>query len=262
MQAESDKRERENRKNGASPSGNKRFYDTFWREMDALTCDEKCRVRFILSELRRLRAPGLRLADVGCGRGWLTELLSSFGEATGFDQSTTAAQRRYPNRQFVECDATVLPDDNFDVAVCSEVIEHVCSKDQPKLVLSLSSILRDGGTLILTTPNKPSVSPAVEKLSLESQLQPIENWLDAQELAQLLSSHFDIEKMGTVMFFPVAVRKIGPLSRLYRLVYEQAGGYRILDPLLQGTRLGLYLALVAKKRARSGDRYPHSTAEV
>jgi SAM-dependent methyltransferase len=228
----------------------KRFYDTFWQQMDALTCDEKCRVRFILSELRRLKVSRLRIADVGCGRGWLTELMSQFGETTGFDQSIAVAERRYPRRQFVQCDATALPGDSFDVAICSEVIEHVRSEEQPELVRSISSMLRDGGTLILTTPNKPSVSSAVEKLSLQSELQPIENWLDADDLARVVSPYFDIHKMGTVMFFPVALRKIGPLSRLYRLVYEQAKGYRILDPLLQRTHRGLYLVLVGSRKAR------------
>jgi 2-polyprenyl-3-methyl-5-hydroxy-6-metoxy-1,4-benzoquinol methylase len=228
----------------------KQFYDTFWKELNALSCDEKCRMRFILSEIRRLRAPGLRLADVGSGRGWLTELMSHFGDATGFDQSTVIAQRRYPNRRFVECDATALPKGDFDVAVCSEVIEHVSYEEQPALVRSLFSILKEGGTLVMTTPNKPRVASTVQKLSLQNELQPIENWLDPAELARLVSPHFDIEKLGTVMFFPAAVRKIGPLSRLYRMLYEEAGGYRIVDPLLQRTRLGLYIALVAKRRSK------------
>ena len=45
-----------------------------------------------------------RIADVGYDRGWLTEVLSHFGEAAGFDQSTVEAGRRYPQLHFVECD--------------------------------------------------------------------------------------------------------------------------------------------------------------
>jgi len=233
---------------GESQREQKKFYEHFWRELDALTCDEKCRMRFILSELRRLKGAGLRLADVGSGRGWLTELMSHFGEATGFDQSASVARRRYPLRHFVECDVTALAADDFDVAVCSEVIEHIRYENQPELVRSLFSILKEGGKLILTTPNKPSVSDAVDKLSLQHELQPIENWLDIEELSRLVSPQFEIERIGTVMFFPVALRKVAPLSRLYRLLYEQAKTYRLLDPLLQRTRLGLYIALVARRK--------------
>ena len=241
-----------------TPESQKAFYDSFWQTQIALSCDEKCRLRFILSELRRpgntLSAPNrttplaLRIADVGCGRGWLAQLLSQFGEVTGFDRSTTEAKKRYPGLRFVECNVLELPRDTFDVAVCSEVVEHVRTEEQPKLMESLFLILRPGGTLIMTTPNKPKASRLTTELSLEHELQPVEDWLDVRELRELVSLRFEIRRIGTVMFFPVAVRKIGRLSRVYRAVYEQLGGYRIVDPLLQRTTQGLYIGLVASKK--------------
>lgn len=241
-----------------TPESQKAFYDSFWQTQIALSCDEKCRLRFILSEAKRLRnaliastrttSVGLRIADVGCGRGWLTQLLSQFGEVTGFDRSTTEAKKRYPGLRFVECDILELPRDIFDVAVCSEVVEHVRTEEQPKLMQSLFLILRRGGTLIMTTPNKPKASRLTTELSLEHELQPVEDWLDVRELRELVSLRFEIPKIGTVMFLPVAVRKVGWLSRIYRAVYEQLGGYRIVDPLLQRTTQGLYFGLVARKK--------------
>jgi SAM-dependent methyltransferase len=185
---------------------------------------------------------------VGCGRGWLTQLLSQFGEVTGFDRSTIEAKKRYPTLRFVECDVLELPSDTFDLAVCSEVIEHVRTEEQPKLTESLFEILRRGGTLIMTTPNKPKAARLTTELSLEHELQPVEDWLDIEELKQIVTRRFEIRKIGTVMFFPVAVRKIGWSSRVYRALYEQMGGYRIVDPLLRRTTQGLYIGLVARKK--------------
>jgi len=250
-----------------TPESQKAFYDDFWQTQIALSCDEKCRLGFILSEVKRLSRgliassqttsfgpsnrttpPALRIADVGCGRGWLTQLLSQFGEVAGFDRSTTEAKKRYPGLRFVECDILELPRDTFDVAVCSEVVEHVRTEEQSKLMESLFLILRRGGTLIMTTPNKPKASRLTTALSLEHELQPVEDWLDVGELRELVSLRFEIRKIGTVMFFPVAVRKIGRLSRIYRALYEQLGGYRIVDPLLQRTTQGLYVGSVARKK--------------
>jgi 2-polyprenyl-3-methyl-5-hydroxy-6-metoxy-1,4-benzoquinol methylase len=292
-------------------AGDKTFYDGYWKDQRALTCDEKCRLRFIVSEVdnvirRQARAainlgtklgtagpkPRLRIADVGCGRGWLTEVLSHFGEAVGFDQSTVEAARRYPRLRFVECDVldlgrTLASSDSkgrggpnsrdaharpgprgldgggrqtsdelelaagFDLAVCSEVIEHVRREDQHRLVESISSILRQDGTLILTTPNRPVVTEVVEALTLQNQLQPVEEWLDAEALTQLLCPHFEVQELTTVMFFPARVRKVGPLSRAYRTFYESWGAHRAIDPVLGPTLRGLYLGVMARKRPAS-----------
>jgi 2-polyprenyl-3-methyl-5-hydroxy-6-metoxy-1,4-benzoquinol methylase len=281
-------------------AGDKTFYDGYWKDQLALTCDEKCRLRFIVSALEtvlsreakvaislgtRLGAAGprprLRIADVGCGRGWLTEVLSHFGEAVGFDQSTVEAARRYPGLRFVECDvldlesalareereaprsrpsarepahhpAPEVRDTNapggFDVVVCSEVAEHVRRENQPRLVESISRILRKDGTLILTTPNRPVVAGVVKELGLQRELQPVEDWLDADRLGLLLRPHFEVLELTTVMFFPVWMRKVGPFSRAYRTFYELWGAHRALDPILGPTLRGLYLAVVARKK--------------
>ncbi|MFH0778529.1 MAG: methyltransferase domain-containing protein, partial [Candidatus Eisenbacteria bacterium] len=226
----------------------KAFYDAYWQGKHALACDEKCRLRFILSEFGKRRASCFRIADVGCGRGWLTQTLSRFGAVTGFDLSVAEAAQRYPKLRFVQCDVLNLRPDNFDVAVCSEVIEHIRAGEQPGLIDSLSSILKDGGTLILTTPNRSQVSRLVSELGLESELQPVEDWLDIEGLEKLLAPRFEIERLSTVMFFPLRVRRVGPLSRLYRFFYEELGFYRVVDPLLTRSTHGMYITVVARKR--------------
>jgi hypothetical protein len=100
----------------------------------------------------------------------------------------------------------------------------------------------------MTTPNKLKASRLTSELSLEQELQPVEEWLEVEQLKEVVSRRFEIRKIATIMFFPIAVRKIGRLSRIYRALYEQLGGYRIVDPLLQRTTQGLYVGLVARKK--------------
>ena len=243
----------------------KRFYDNFWINHQTLTCDEKCRLQFVLSNAKTAINHGTdtAIADIGCGRGWLTKALSNFGKVTGFDQSTVEAARRYPRLCFVECDVLDMREaECFDLVVCSEVIEHIRRKDQPRLLLSISKILRSDGTLILTTPNHPVATAAVEKLGLWHELQPVENWLDAVALRKLLTPHFDVQKLTTLMFFPMNLRKIGPLSRIYRLFYEQCGGYYFLDSLLRPTFKGLYLAVIARKKSGTLKKIDQKGGEI
>jgi 2-polyprenyl-3-methyl-5-hydroxy-6-metoxy-1,4-benzoquinol methylase len=277
-------------------AGDKTYYDGYWKDQVALTCDERCRLRFIVSKVdavarREARAainlgsklgpsapaPRLRIADVGCGRGWLTEELSRFGDAVGLDQSTVEAARRYPRLRFVECDVLDLrraltepasretrgaragsegsvTAAGFDVVVCSEVMEHIRREDQPRLVESIAGILRQEGTLIITTPNKPVVAGLVETLALQNGLQPVEDWLDAEGLATLLRPHFEVRELTTVMFFPARVRKVGFLSRAYRIFYESWGAHKAVDPVLGPTLRGVYLAVVATKRPAPSGR--------
>jgi len=64
---------------------------------------------------------------------------------------------------FVCCDATKLPfsGSSFDVVVSFETIEHVKS---PRAFLAESKrVLKQGGLLILSTPNKEVVSPLFRK---------------------------------------------------------------------------------------------------
>ena len=122
------------------------------------------RLERISAELRRAAAemrPGGRAIEVGPGGGPYIDLLCElFDEVVATDiegeflEHVRQAHGRRPNLSLVEDDITAssLEPGQFDVVLCSEVIEHTAD---PRAVLSgIRRILRPGGTLILSTPQR------------------------------------------------------------------------------------------------------------
>ena len=111
---------------------------------------------------RRHRPPPARALDLGCGVGRTTLELARAGyEMTGVDPSPRAIEvargacgPASPPR-FQVGDATAAPpaewSETFDLAVCSEVIEHVTAPE--RVIAYLETVLRPGGILLLTTPH-------------------------------------------------------------------------------------------------------------
>jgi 2-polyprenyl-3-methyl-5-hydroxy-6-metoxy-1,4-benzoquinol methylase len=115
------------------------------------------RFRWALSQLRRL-PPGARVLDVGCGEGALLWAAGRLGlEPHGCDLAEPAVELA---RQLVEGGrihvGTIAelpyPPASFDCLVALEVIEHL--PNPRPFVESASRLLRPGGRLLLTTPNR------------------------------------------------------------------------------------------------------------
>jgi len=84
------------------------------------------------------------MLDVGCGTSPFREFFSNM-DYTGVD--------KFEEREdIIQADAHELPfeENSFDLVLCTEVIEHT---EKPRKVLSeINRVLKDGGELILTTP--------------------------------------------------------------------------------------------------------------
>lgn len=102
---------------------------------------------------------GLRILDVGCGGGLLAEPLARLGaHVVGVDASpgNVAAARLHAASQGVavdyrlgELDAVLSPDEQFDVVLALEVVEHV--SDVPAFVDTLARRVAPGGLLFAST---------------------------------------------------------------------------------------------------------------
>jgi 2-polyprenyl-3-methyl-5-hydroxy-6-metoxy-1,4-benzoquinol methylase len=180
--------------NNASASLTAGFYESWWpgfsKEPDG---EERMRMSFIVDALDEFAADkSLEMLDLGCGRGWLAPFLSKHGNVTGIDFAPAGigfAQHNFSDHgTFLLADANLpflgLPETKqFDVVVCSEVIEHV--PDQLALLLQISQLLRADGLCILTTPNG-NIWPQFEKTRSRETLQPLENWVPPKRLQFLL----------------------------------------------------------------------------
>ena len=126
--------------------------------------------------------------------------MTRFGQVTVTDLADEVLQRaamRSPRVNFVAGDLfeVDLPLGSFDVAVSLEVLSHVA--DQQAFVHRVASLLKPGGVVLLATQNRA----VLERWSQVGPPAPgqLRRWVDARQLRQLLSSHFDQIEIGSVL---------------------------------------------------------------
>jgi ubiquinone/menaquinone biosynthesis C-methylase UbiE len=101
---------------------------------------------------------GQRVLDVACGSGFGLQMLADAGaRPVGVDNAGDTLlqiRQRSPDSTLVRADATRLPlqTASIDQVVSFETIEHV--PDAPGLVHEVRRVLKPGGRLVLSTPNR------------------------------------------------------------------------------------------------------------
>src|SRR3712207_5915807 len=86
---------------------------------------------YAVNTVNALNTPVHSIIDIGCSYGWtLNALTSKALELVGIDIDEDALQQaknNYPHIKFMHQEASTLPfeSNTFDVALLSEVIEHV-----------------------------------------------------------------------------------------------------------------------------------------
>lgn len=104
-----------------------------------------------------------RIADIGCGTGFGTHLLTAKAKSVcGFDNDGEAVQfarRVFPfdNIRFERGDIETgiqLRDDGYDYITMIDVIEHL--EHDERAVANIGAMLSPGGTFICSTPNRMS----------------------------------------------------------------------------------------------------------
>lgn len=115
------------------------------------------RIYATVREVLATRGAAGTLADVGCGRGDLWQVLrGSFTSCIGIDAVRYEGLPGDVAFHSADLDAGVLPlgDASVDNAAAVEVIEHL---ENPRaFVRELARIVRPGGWVIVTTPNQLS----------------------------------------------------------------------------------------------------------
>ncbi|KAF0676354.1 bifunctional 2-polyprenyl-6-hydroxyphenol methylase/3-demethylubiquinol 3-O-methyltransferase UbiG [Profundibacterium mesophilum] len=143
-----------------------------------------CRLDYICAQIaaefdRDLSAPapfaGLRLLDIGCGGGLLSEPMARLGaEVVGAD----AAERNIPVAQvhareqgldidyrFTTAEAMAEKGERFDVVLNMEVVEHVA--DPLAYLSACHDLLRPGGLMVCSTINRNPKSFAMAIVGAE-----------------------------------------------------------------------------------------------
>jgi SAM-dependent methyltransferase len=141
--------------------------------------------------------------EAGCGEGYGADLIADVARQViglDYDESAVAHVRaRYPRVDMRHGNLAALPlgAGSVDVVVNFQVIEHLW--DQRQFVGECLRVLRPGGLLLMSTPNRVTFSPG-----RDTPINPFHTReLNAAELTELLTSQgFSMEAMLGVFHGP------------------------------------------------------------
>ena len=140
----------------------------------------------------------LKILDLGCGRGWLANKMSVYGNVTGVEPVDTVVE--YGKTLFPHLDLRQGTSKDllahgamgsFDIVVSSEVIEHIPDSDKPAFVKDINLLLKPDGFSIITTPRKDIQEEWLEYCDPD---QPVEDWMYEITLKELFIAAGFIDK--------------------------------------------------------------------
>jgi SAM-dependent methyltransferase len=137
-----------------------------------------------------------KVLEAGCGEGYGADLIAGRADRViglDYDDSAVAHVRaRYPRVEMHQGNLAELPlaDGAVDVVVNFQVIEHLW--DQGQFVAECFRVLRRGGVLLMSTPNRITFSPG-----RDTPINPFHTCeLNAAEMTELLAAAgFSVESM-------------------------------------------------------------------
>jgi SAM-dependent methyltransferase len=148
------------------------------------------RYEFALRQMRR----GEAVLDTGCGVGYGTFMLAKKARETlGVDYSMPAlarARERYaaPHLSYarMDCQRLALRSGSFDLVVSFEMFEHL--EHGEDYLRECHRVLRPGGRLILSTPNRAAWEIHMRSIQVENEFHV--NMVDLRQLRRALTPLF------------------------------------------------------------------------
>lgn len=210
----------------------------------------RARRDWVLDQALANSKKGSRVIEVGVGCGIFTERLSAEGRKVSAVDINPAFLDNVSTLKSVEVyhkDATQpLELGDHDLAICSEVLEHVPPERSQAMLDSLFGALKPGGMLILTTPQRYSMVELGARLLQFGPLLALARKLygSAEELghinlltvgalrSQLSKSGFEVRQLRRFGFYLPVVAEFGGSGGAGLL--EGSGKLLAKVPLLRG----------------------------
>ena len=205
--------------------------------------------------------PGELILDAGCGNGRdLIELAPRRCKCIGVDFSPNMieeARKELSKHNLCGVELEVgdltnlrFPDGTFDKVYASEVLEHI--PDYHKAISEMRRILKPGGCLVITVPNKHSLYGferyIIRKILRLGPRHPYDKWKTHKELAFALENNgFEIVQSAGICYIPGALISYRLPNVLKKLLIAVV---RRLEPWLSKTfpKSGYCLAIKAIKK--------------
>lgn len=244
------------------------YYDKVWAErnkqgeqIDIGWAYEKGRIDATLLKLvKDSLSDFAQILEIGIGKGDLASKLSQIEHSRisylGIDISNEGvriARRKLDSRfRFLVADGTSLPleSQQFDIVICSEVIEHIIKRE--KLLAEISRVLKAGGYLLMTTPNPKALTYMLPRMINKvyrfhyGSSQPVNELIERKELAGMLKSQgFEILGHTGLIYRPYTVDRLEGYLRRPLMIARWISEYLERKNLFSS--LGLYLVVWARK---------------
>lgn len=212
----------------------------------------------ILTLLEAFGGSSGKILEIGVGKGDLAlkifmKLEHREMRYVGIDiseEGVKIAQQKASDFSFLIADGIYLPfkSQQFDIIICSEVIEHIIGKE--RVLFEISRVLLDEGILILTTPNPSALNNLLPKVINKirgrySSDQPVEEQIKRRELADMLKgcSYEVLSHTGLICRpYTVAIfeRRLHRPLVMLRGLFEYLGKHNLFGAF------GLYQFVVAR----------------
>ncbi|MBU0763367.1 MAG: class I SAM-dependent methyltransferase [Bacteroidetes bacterium] len=218
------------------------FYESFAEDFDAKMnmYDTLKRVEVVYQELLTEDIAGKKLLDAGSGTGWFSKAACERGAIVtsmdlGENLLAQVAKKCKSERIIGSILEIPFEENTFDYVVSSEVIEH--TPDPLAAIDELYRVLKPGGIMVLTTPNRFwffSIWIA-DKLKLRP-YEGYENWVSWRALKRKTKyTGFTVESMVGIHLFPFVSRIFYPILDFFHR-FNRSLGPVMLNMAIKGRK--------------------------